>query len=110
MHTPWINIIGVSTSDTSAARVVAFSVDANGSGGVGPYPVANWVQLHGLSDTRLTYTLVPAAGGLGNVTPDAAAVPVSGFPLMLPAGASLIINNNGAGTRAYTASVWPAGV
>lgn len=107
MPLPWIEITPVLATDPSAPRVVAFSVASMGTGGIGPYDRAMWVQLHGLADSRLSYTLVPPPGGLGGVSPDAAAVPVSGFPLALPLGASLVINNTGAGTRAYTATIWP---
>lgn len=107
MPHPWIDILPVLATDPASARVVAFSITGSGTGGIGPFERAMWIQLHGLTDSRLSYTLVPPPGGLGGVSPDAAAVPVSGFPLALPLGASLVINNTGAGTRAFTASIWP---
>lgn len=101
-------IIGVNTNDPRSKRVVAFSIAAGGTAGLGPFDLDQAVQLHGLSSSQVSYTLVPPAGGLpAGVSPDAAAVPVSGYPLILPAGASLVINNTGAGTRAYSASIWP---
>lgn len=103
-----LGVIGVNTSTPQSARVVAFSIASNATAGLGPYDVDQAIQLHGLSSAQVSYTLVPAAGGLpSGVSPDAAQVPVSGFPLILPAGASLVINNTGAGTRAYSASIWP---
>lgn len=107
-HYPWISVVARSAGDINLCRVVAFSVPASGSSGIGPYDVDMAIQLHGLSDSRLSYTLVPALGGLpSGVSPDATQVPVSGYPLILPAGSSLVINNTGAGTRAYSASIWP---
>lgn len=103
------NIYPVPSEAVSLARVVAFKVSSNGSGGVGPFDRSYYVQFHGVSDARVNYTLVPPLGGLGSVSPDVAALPVSGFPLVLPLGATIIINNIGAGDRAYTASIWPMG-
>lgn len=108
MHYPWINVIARSAGDVNRCRVVAFSVASNGSAGIGPFDLDMAVQLHGLSSSQVSYTLVGAPGSLpAGVSPDAAAVPVSGYPIILPAGSSLVINNNGAGTRAYSASIWP---